>query len=326
MIKKGLAVAVILLFIGVAFAPSINADVSKTKLDIVPDLNYDVDDRYDLDVEDRYYVNPLPDMNLGDIDTSFFSTYEIADFTSCAWGLTSADFNDDDLLDFAASYAMPSGFRISIFYNIGDLEFMQDEVYSFSYWHPSLSDLDSGDYDDDGDVDLLFTYSEYIWYGGLAVKVNGTGKILFNNGDNEFENEKQVFWHGPGIPYDPENRINPQITSADYDKDGDIDFLVGDNSGKVEFYKNDGVANFTGVGTIYDFGHVSWGLASADFDNDGWMDFIVAAEKNVGDKGHIYLKLNNQNSSCFDHTMGEIIADLPPQVGPLSINRKTPFL
>ena len=254
---------------------------------------------------------------IGNMDTSFFTISEIADFTSCAWGLTSADFNDDDLLDFAASYAIPSGFRISIFYNNGDLEFIQDEVYSFSYWHPSLTDLDSGDYDNDGDIDLLFTHSEYIWYQGLAVNVNGTGKILFNDGDNEFVNEKQVFWHGPGIPYDPENRINPQITSADYDKDGDIDFLVGDNSGKVEFYKNDGAANFTRMGTIYDFGHVSWGLASADFNNDSWMDFIVAAEKKIGDKGHIYLKLNNQNSSCFDHTMGEIIADLPPEAAGL---------
>jgi len=35
MIKKGLAVAVILLFIGVAFAPNINADVSKQDTDVI---------------------------------------------------------------------------------------------------------------------------------------------------------------------------------------------------------------------------------------------------------------------------------------------------
>jgi len=295
--RKGVVIAVIVLFFCISIIPSTAADTLKKST---------------ADYESTEFV--IRHMKyVGNMDTSFFTISEIADFTSCAWGLTSADFNDDGLLDFAASYAISSGFRISIFYNNGDLEFIQDEVYSFSYWHPSLSDLDSGDYDTDGDIDLLFTYSEYIWYQGLAVNVNGTGKILFNSGNNYFENEKQVFWHGPGVPYDPENRINPQITSADYDKDGDIDFLVGDNSGKVEFYKNNGTANFTRVGTIYDFGHVSWGLTSADFDNDNWIDFIVAAEKKSGDKGHIYLKLNNQNSNCFDHTMGEIIADLPPQ-------------
>jgi len=39
MLRKGLAVAVILLFIGVAFAPSINADVSKSSVGPVPDLD-----------------------------------------------------------------------------------------------------------------------------------------------------------------------------------------------------------------------------------------------------------------------------------------------
>jgi len=272
MFRKGIAFTVIVLFIGLAFTSNISGDRK-----ISDQVLYDYDDvdlisdidsistntfSYDYHVVEEINQNliaPLdfewnPDVNLGDIDTSFFSTSEIVDFTSCAWGLTTADFDDDANTDFAGLYAQPEGFRISIFYNKGNLEFMQDEVYSFSYWHPSLSDLDSGDYDNDGDIDLLFAYSEYIWYNGWAVNVNGTGKILFNNGDNEFENEKQVFWHGPGIPYDPENRINPQLTSADYDMDGDVDFLVGDNSGKVEFYKNDGAANFTSVGILYDFG------------------------------------------------------------------------
>ena len=39
MIKKGLAVAVILLFIGVAFTSSINANVSKPVLESVPDID-----------------------------------------------------------------------------------------------------------------------------------------------------------------------------------------------------------------------------------------------------------------------------------------------
>jgi len=39
MLKKGLAVAVILLFIGVAFAPTINANVSKSSLEPIVDVD-----------------------------------------------------------------------------------------------------------------------------------------------------------------------------------------------------------------------------------------------------------------------------------------------
>jgi len=55
MFRKGLAVAVILLFIGVAFAPSINADVSKSDLDTIS-LNEESDE--DCGCED---VSPVGD-------------------------------------------------------------------------------------------------------------------------------------------------------------------------------------------------------------------------------------------------------------------------
>ncbi|MEA2053589.1 MAG: VCBS repeat-containing protein [Candidatus Thermoplasmatota archaeon] len=252
-------------------------------------------------------VEPINNMNI-----SFFDGYRVAGFdnTHRALGVTSADFNNDGNMDFAVSYAVKGkGQRISIFLNDGNLSFTKKDVYVFSY--SEIDDLDSGDYDNDGDVDLMFTHNEHEWHDGICYNMNGTIKLLFNDGNNCFTKEKIIARRGTGIIGDDEARINPQLSSADYDMDGDIDLLVGDNSGKVEFYLNDGRGNFTAQGVIHDFGRGSWGLASADFDNDGDIDFIVDAEnEETPGYGHYYLKRNNVSSGCFASGYGEIVGNL----------------
>ena len=72
-----------------------------------------------------------------------------------AWGLTTADFNMDGLMDFAVSWATNpwTHSTISIFYNDGDGGFTQDDVYTPSNTY--IADLNSADYDNDGDIHLL---------------------------------------------------------------------------------------------------------------------------------------------------------------------------
>ena len=216
-----------------------------------------------------------------------------------AWGLTSADFNNDGNMDFAVAYAdLPFTHAIiSIFYNNGNGNFTEDTVYTFDYDY--ISNLNSGDFDNDGYIDLLYTYNNYVWYQGLPIYVNGTVNLLKNDGTNSFGSSIEVArLLGPNIPYDPENRINPKLTMADYDEDGNLDFIVGDNSGTVELYDNDGSGNFSSAGIIHDYGDdnggdigLAWGVTSADFDGDGDIDLLVAAR--VRDSfGHIYYLQN----------------------------------
>ena len=244
-----------------------------------------------------------------------FDVQDIQEFGQCAYGLTSADFNKDGNMDVVSCGATSPWEEetISILYNNGNGEFTQDDVYSII--DPSrpryIEDLNAADYDNDGDIDLMITQSEAIWYQGLLVKINGVIKMLMNDGSNNFENCTQIAWHGPGTPYDPENRINPKLTSADFDLDGDIDFLVGDNSGKVEFYVNNGTGNFTSAGILHDWGSLSWGLTSNDVDGDGDSDFFVASALESGYEGYIYLIRNqwieSNHSVCFGTDAGEIL-------------------
>ena len=240
---------------------------------------------------------------------------ENEDMSPDAYGLTSADFNKDGNMDFAVSYRGNTMFmqKIDIFYNNGSLGFARENVYAVENdTRGDIRDLESGDFDNDGDIDIIFTYDTVKkCYGDLLVNNQGVASIIFNDGKNNFGNETMIALRGCPILIGGRNvliwreilmrigfnRINPQLTCADYDTDGDIDFLWGDNSGKVEMFENDGMGNFTSPGKfvkgiIHDFGRASWGLDSADFDNDGDIDFIVVAANMKELRGYAYLKIN----------------------------------
>ena len=232
----------------------------------------------------------------------FFKVKDIISLGQTAWGLTTADFNKDGLLDFAVSWAT-SYSTISIFYNDGDGGFTQDDVYTL---HPYIADLNSGDYDNDGDIDLLFTYSE----NAGPQYTNGVVDLLLNDGLNHFVDCIMITRLLP--TEGGERRINPQVSSADFDDEGDVDFLVGDNSGLVEFYRNNGSGVFASAG-IYDFGEeFSWGLSSADFDTDGDIDFIVTQAESL-DSGWVLLVPNDGTEECFNQSDYVQVAVLPPR-------------
>jgi len=245
-------------------------------------------------------------------ESPLFSVSDFLNFGQTAYGLTHNDFNKDGFIDFAVSSSTDpwTESRISIFYNEENVGFIQDDVYVYDNNIRYIRNLDSGDFDADGDIDLMFTYTESIDVGGgLMMGVNGTVNLLFNNGWGDFIDETMIARHCSDKD-DEYPRINPRISSADFDADGDLDFVVGDNSGIVEFYKNDGSGGFTSNGIIHDYGQLSWGLTSGDFDCDGDTDIIVAAEyENERGYGRICLKRNRLVESngliCFENGSGE---------------------
>ncbi len=299
--KKYLVLGFIILFVGASVLPSISGNIQSTNtFSNGSGIILSVNRANEVESE----ANPVEPL---DLVNSFFDIYEVTDFGQTAWGTTSADFNDDGDIDFAVSSATApfTQSTISIFYNEGDLVFTRDDVYIFDYSY--ISDLDSGDYDLDGNIDLMFTYSEN--KGSSGGKTNGTVNLLLNDGANNFDNHIMIAKHVGN------KRFNPHITSADFDMDGDLDFLVGDNSGNVEIYLNNGSGNFTSSGIIDDWGGLSWGLTSADFDGDGDIDFLVAAEDWDLHLSFIYLKRNQLIESnytiIFEPGLGELISELP---------------
>jgi len=249
-------------------------------------------------------------------DISYDVDQKLTDDMNEMNGVALADFNNDEICDIAVSWKntdTANWGRISILLNQGTRQdYDRVDVFEHDYTYGTIHDLDAADYDNDGDIDLLFTYSEHD-NEGLPLKLNGTGKILLNDGDMSFSNERQVFWHGPGDPVNRDkNRINPQVASADFNNDGAVDFIVGDNTGLVSYYQNDGNGFFSCVCTS-DFGYsrgFSWGVAAADYNNDELIDFIVT-EFHSQAEGDVYLKYNDGSETCFNHSSFHKIAMVP---------------
>jgi hypothetical protein len=115
-------------------------------------------------------------------------------------------------------------------------------------------EVHSGDFDSDGDIDLV-----------VANSVTNTISVLKNNGAGVFSLSTSV---GAGSsPYNFE--------TGDLDGDGDLDLIVSSyGSGSVTILKNDGAGTFTLTSSV---GGVSTpqGITIRDFDGDGDLDFAV---------------------------------------------------
>ena len=189
---------------------------------------------------------------------------------SIAWG----DYDDDGDLDILLTGTVVSGGYVSMIYrNSGGA-------------NPTFTDIGAGlpavgsssaawgDYDNDGDLDILLT--------GTGVGI--ITKVYRNSGgvDPTFTDIAAglpgVFWSA--------------VAWGDYDNDGDLDILLTGTTGSVRIsriYQNSGEVNptFTDIGAgltgVY-FGSVAWG----DCDNDGDLDILLTGDTGAGSISRIY--------------------------------------
>ncbi len=132
-----------------------------------------------------------------------------------------------------------------------------------------------GDYDNDGDLDLMVTC---VVEGNSPVPAEN--RLYRNNGDNTFTDVADQ----AGVRFTPRG-LNDSFSSAfgDYDKDGDLDLYIAGWYGGNHLYTNNGDGTFTVQPDSIFGGDVidlirGYAARFTDINNDTWPDILLAAD------------------------------------------------
>jgi len=205
-------------------------------------------------------------------------------------GVNWGDFdNDDDLDIYVSNYRLQENF---LWKNNGDGAFTNvaallgvagDEVDG--WWGHTIGSS-WGDYDNDGDLDLItanLAHPRYIEFSNKTRLYENLGPPEWRFIDRRYE---------AGIKFE-ETHSDPAW--GDIDKDGDLDlYITCVYEGRKSFlYENLGDGRFKDI-TFLSGTRVfnGWGCAFSDFDNDGDLDLFVGSGSGV----HLFENRGNENN------------------------------
>lgn len=147
------------------------------------------------------------------------------------------------------------------------------------------------DYDNDGDVDMYMAKCR----GGAPVGDPQRINLLYKNNGNGTYTEVGA---AAGVN---DGAQSWSTAWADYDNDGDMDFVLSNISDQNRFYRNNGDGTFTDVfatsGIATQVG--SWEIQQADFNNDGWVDFFWQNSK------QLYINNGNMTFTGYNIAVNE---------------------
>ncbi len=185
---------------------------------------------------------------------------------SAVWG----DYdNDGDLDILLAGLSYPSSMIAEVYRNDNGI-FNDIGAGLTGVWYAPVA---WGDYDSDGDLDILLT--------GRTAGGSDIAKVYQNTGSGFTDigaNLSGMYWGSSAW--------------GDYDNDGDLDILLTGSSAGVmtaKVYRNDG-GTFTFVAGLTGVWHssVAWG----DYDSDGDLDILLTGESSSGYIAKVYQNTN----------------------------------
>ena len=210
------------------------------------------------------------------LEEDVFNTGNIVNVNqgNLAWG----DIDNDGDLDLAVSGYGSGSVRQAQIYLNNPLGTLLRDDRNTDLTPVSQGDLKWGDYDNDGDIDLMLSGWSNGWDATLKLYNNAAGILT----ENAFFSSTRIIGH---------------VAWGDYDNDGDLDLAAaGQNSASTRFafiLQNSRGVIFS-TDTTHSLESLRGGdIAWADVENDGDLDLIIAGETESGIRKTVLNTNNN---------------------------------
>jgi len=257
--------------------------------------DYDNDGDLDILLTGNTSQGPISKIYRNDNDNIFTEQTDISLApvynSSAIWG----DYDNDGDLDILLSGQVSVDNCVSkIYRNEGDVFTEQNGISLIPVYGNSNA---WGDYDNDGDLDILLS--------GKDATGNSVSIIYRNNGNNTFTEQKDISINGANFG---------SVAWGDYDNDGDRDiFITGDGTSEsIKIYQNKGDNSFLEQSAITLGLTNGSSIAIGDYDNDSYLDILltegyspkIRIYRNTGDnffseQSAIPLIVNNYNLAVW---------------------------
>ena len=199
-----------------------------------------------------------------------------------------ADYDLDGDMDLLIAGKTNAGPRTTLYQNNGGTF---SAVPDLPFIHVSLGEVAWGDYDNDGDPDLVLT--------GEMANGTATTQMYRNNGNGTFTDVNA------GITAMEESMVD----WGDFDNDGDLDFFIAgamrNGVSTTKIYRNIGGDHFTEIGA----GLVGLRRGDGqwfDFDDDGDLDLLLTGRETNNTRRTILYKNTNGSFSAFDTNLPDV--------------------
>jgi hypothetical protein len=203
--------------------------------------------------------------------------------------VVSEDFDNDGDSDLVT---LNGGADFTVLLNDGTANFT---IASRVETNLESEEIAAADFDGDGDIDFAVTVVEISPDNGIQ---NEPGvQIFLNSGNGDFVLDSSIPTYTPGYT------AVADLTTADFDGDGDVDIFAGSRNGIAiySFLTNDGNGFFSASEvTLFTEGPEGspefFSIASGDIDNDDDMDVVATTE---GGQTRSVLTLVNDGTGTF---------------------------
>ena len=218
----------------------------------------------------RAFINRGPGLPLEDLSVRVFGQGG-----DLARSIKAADLNADGVMDLIVATTYET--RSRLYLGLGAGHFLELSDTHVPPTPRSFGDVEVGDVDGDGDLDLVFAD----WGNGAPQSNSGAPpRLWLNNGEGSFTDATDS-----RIPFTP-IRWSWDLELVDVDNDFDLDIAVSCKSCERQFlFENDGEGYFDNAHDKLPASSNNYELAPMDFDGDGWIDMATVNDGPDLDEG-----------------------------------------